>query len=440
MLSKNALYILNKLNESGYDAYAVGGCVRDMLRCNTPSDFDITTSALPHEIKKVFSENRCVDTGIAHGTVTVLVEGEPFEVTTFRTDGEYKDSRHPESVTFTSAVENDLSRRDFTVNSMAMSKDGEVTDLFGGREDLESRIIRCTGEPVKRFGEDALRIMRALRFASVLDFEIEKKTADAIHEKKELLLGISAERVFAELKKLLCGKAVFRILTDFSDVICTVIPELLPCVALEQRNKYHIYDVYTHTAKAVESAPQDVTLRLTMLLHDVGKPSCMTEDTDGTRHFKGHQKVSSEIAEKVLARLHSDTATKQAVCRLCELHDMDIVPSEKAVKRLFMKLTGDEIKNLCHVRIADNMAQSPAFPERRKEAAEIMRIAEKIIADGECVTLKDLKINGNDLKAAGFKGKEIGEILKNLLEKVIDGEIENDRKTLLRSIKGQLHD
>lgn len=431
MLSKKALYIINKLGESGYDAYAVGGCVRDMLRGAVPLDFDITTSARPDEIKRVFADESCVDTGIAHGTVTVIIDHEPFEVTTFRTDGEYKDSRHPESVSFASTVEDDLSRRDFTVNSMAMSADGKITDLFGGMEDLKNSVIRCTGEPDKRFGEDALRIMRALRFASVLDFEIEKETAASIHRKKELLLAISHERIFAELKKLLCGKAVFRVLTQFSDVICTVIPELLPSVNFDQKNKYHIYDVYTHTAKAVENAPDDETVRLAMLFHDSGKPQCMTEDADGTRHFFGHPEVSAEIAAEVLGRLRSDTATRERVSLLCKLHDHNIVPTERAVKRLFMKLSFEEILQLCQVRIADNLAQSPLYPDKAEEAAEIMRIAEKIVVENQCVSLRELHINGNDLKRLGFKGKEIGSVLSRLLEKVIDGELENEKEALL---------
>lgn len=437
MLSENALYILNSLNKSGYDAYAVGGCVRDMLRGDAPLDFDITTSAMPHEIKEVFADKNCIDTGIAHGTVTVIIDGEPFEITTFRTDGEYKDSRHPESVTFASKVEDDLSRRDFTVNSMAMSTEGVVVDLFGGMSDLKNGIIRCTGDPHKRFSEDALRIMRALRFASVLDFKIEEATAAAIHEKKELLSAISVERIFIELKKLLCGKAVFRILTEFSDVICTVIPELLPSVNFEQNNKYHIYDVYTHMAKAVESAPADERIRLALLFHDIGKPSCMTEEDGGIRHFRGHQKVSAEIAEKVLERLRCDTATKSIVCLLCKMHDNTITPTEKAVRKLFLKLSYDEIKLLCQVRKADNMAQNPEFSDRREEAEEISRLADKIVSEGQCVSLRDLKINGNDLKELGFKGKEIGVILNFLLEKVIDGEIENDRETLIGESKGK---
>lgn len=429
-LSRDVSFVMERLTERGFRAYAVGGCVRDILRGETPRDYDVTTDALPFEIKEVFSDFDTIDIGIAHGTVAVKMKsGELIEVTTFRTDGEYKDSRHPESVSFTKNIIDDLSRRDFTVNSIAMDISGEIVDPFDGKSDIQRKIIRCTGEPEKRFTEDALRIMRALRFSSVFDFEIEDETARAIHEKKDLLLKISPERIFSELKKLLCGKAVFRILTTFSDVICTVIPELQASVGFEHKSKYHMYDVYTHTCKTVESVPPEPVLRLAMLFHDSGKPFSYTEE-NGVRHFFGHPEVSADVARTALRRLRCDSATRNKVCLLCKIHDRPIIPEEKYVRRLFSKLSIDDIRLLCAVRAADSAAHAPDFRGRGKEAETILAIAEKINDEHQCVTLKDLAINGHDIASLGFSGPEIGKILNSLLDLVISEEIPNEKEAL----------
>lgn len=431
-LSGEVSFVLARLTAHGFKAYAVGGCVRDILRGDAPHDFDVTTDALPPEIKEVFSDFDTIDIGIAHGTVAVKMEsGELIEITTFRTDGEYKDSRHPESVSFTKDITDDLSRRDFTINSMAMGISGDLVDPFDGRGDIERRLIRCTGEPSRRFREDALRIMRALRFSSVLDFEIEKETEKAIRENKGLLLKISPERIFSELKKLLCGRAVFRVLTAYSDVIGTVIPELAASVGFEHKSKYHMYDVYTHIAKAVEAAPAEPVLRLAMLFHDAGKPFCFTEE--GTvRHFHGHPQVSADIARTALHRLRCDKDTVDKVCLLCSLHDRQIIPQEKYVRRLFLKLSIEEIRLLCAVRMADSAAHAPEFRGLGKEAETILALAEKIHSEGQCVTLKDMAVNGRDIGALGFSGPEIGKVLKSLLERIISEEIPNDRDTLIK--------
>ncbi len=431
MLPQKARFIIETLKKHGYEAYAVGGCVRDILRGVTPHDVDITTSALPHETKEVFSDFRVIETGIAHGTVTVMVENEPFEVTTFRCDGEYLDARHPESVTFTLSVEEDLARRDFTVNSMAMDDDGKIIDPFGGIDDLNNRIIRCTGDPETRFSEDALRIMRALRFSSVLGFEIEERTAAAIHKKRELLTKISVERIFAELKKLLCGKNVATVLLEYVDVICTIIPEMAPAVGFDQKSKYHLYDVYEHIVRSVEAIPEDPLMRLTMFFHDIGKPYVYFEDEEGVGHFWGHPDVSADYADKILERLHSDSFTKDTVVRLCRWHDRDIIPDERHVKRLFLSLTYGEIIMLCHIRLADGAAQNPELDARGKQAGTIMEFAKKIHEEKQCVSLADLEVSGHDMIELGYKGVAVGTILNLLLSKVIDGELENKREILI---------
>lgn len=430
MLSEKVRKVMGRLCGAGCEAYAVGGCVRDIYMGKAPSDFDIATSALPEQTEAVFTDCQVIKTGIAHGTVTVLWEGEPFEITTFRCDGEYRDHRRPESVAFTGDISADLARRDFTINSMAQDLYGCLIDPYGGREDIKNGIIRCTGDARRRFDEDALRIMRALRFASVLDFKIEEETALAIHEKKALLGEISVERIFSELKKLLCGRGVFRVLTEFSDVLCTVIPEMVPAVGFEHKSRYHVYDVYKHILKTVEAVKPESVLRLTMLLHDIGKPYCFTEEGE-VRHFKGHPEKSAEIAEKVLRRLRADNETAERVVLLCKYHDVPIEPREKCVRRLFFKMPYDAIIELCHVRVADSAAHNPAYGNRGAEAEIIMKLAEKIEAEKQCVSLKSLSVNGNDIKALGFSGAQIGAVLNALLSAVVDEKLENDRDILL---------
>lgn len=433
-LGENTLCVIRKLEEAGYSAYAVGGCVRDLLLGKEPSDIDITTNALPRETMEVFKDFKVIETGIAHGTVTVIVNSQSFEITTFRCDGDYLDSRHPENVTFTSRIEDDLARRDFTVNSMAMDRCGNLIDVFGGKEDLDNKVIRCTGEPDVRFSEDALRIMRAIRFSSVLGFEIEKKTAESIHKNKALLSKISVERIFVELKKLLMGSNVFKVLTEYSDVICTVIPELAPSVGFDHMSKYHIYDVYTHIAKTVEAAVPDETVRLVMLLHDVGKPYVCTFDGQ-YRHFKGHPEVSEKISCDVLHRLHADNETIRLVSLLCRYHDRPIEVSERAVKRLLSKLTYNELRLLCEVRKADSAAHAPQIVDRGTEAEEIMKIAEKLEEENACVQIKDLAVNGFDVMSEGFEGPAVGEVLNTLLSEVVEETTANDRDALLARIK-----
>ena len=302
-MPKNVDTAINLLQSAGFEAYAVGGCVRDSLLGKIPNDWDITTSAKPEDMKSVFADFHCIDTGIKHGTVTVVIDGEPLEITTFRLDGEYEDNRHPKSVTFTSNLSADLGRRDFTVNAMAYSKKTGTVDLFGGQNDLKNKIIRCVGDPDRRFNEDALRILRALRFASALDFEIEEKTAQSLLKNRALLGNISEERIAKELLKLVCGKGAKRILTDFAPVLFEILPELQPMYKNSHDNPHHCYDIYEHMLIAVESIDPEPTLRFAMLLHDCGKPAVKKFDENGVAHFYGHQRISAEISAQILARL-----------------------------------------------------------------------------------------------------------------------------------------
>ncbi len=437
MLPKRVIDILEKIEAAGYEAFAVGGCVRDILMGREPSDFDITTSATPRETEEIFTGETLIETGLKHGTVTLVRDGEPFEITTFRTDGEYLDMRHPESVSFTKSIEEDLARRDLTVNSIAMDRNGRLFDPFEGEKDIVQGTVRCTGDPDRRFGEDALRIIRALRFASVLGFKIDCDTSEAIHRRKASLLNISAERIFSELKKLLCGKNVFRILTDYSDVICEIIPELSPSVGFDHKSKYHIYDVFTHIAKTVEAIRPDPTLRLTMLFHDIGKPYVFTEDPDGTRHFKGHPEKSEEIAKEVLRRLRADKKTVNTIALLCRIHDRQLLPEERSVKRLLTKISVEDAKLLCEVRKADASAHAPEFPDRGAEAEQIAAIIEKIEEEARCFGLSSLAVNGRDVAALGYKGRKIGEALEYLLSEVIDERLPNEKENLLSALENR---
>lgn len=435
MIPNEIDHVLSSLESAGYKAYLVGGCVRDRILGREISDYDVTTSATPEEVEKVFSGERVVETGLKHGTVTVLVGGYPVEITTFRTDGEYLDMRHPESVAFTRRVEDDLARRDFTVNSIACDRRGALVDPFGGREDIERGVIRCTGDPERRFGEDALRIIRALRFSSTLGFEIEEETARVIHEKRETLRKISVERVFSEFKKLLCGKDVYRILRDYSDVVCTLIPEMARAVGFDQKSRYHCYDVYTHIIKTVEAVDPDPVLRLTMLFHDIGKPYVYTEEESGVRHFKGHGEVSAKIASEWLASMHADNETSRLVTLLCKIHDRPLVAERRPVRRLLSQISYDELMMLCRVSRADSVAHAPEHRERAAVADEVARVAEEIRREGECFSLADLAVNGDDMIKLGFKGKEIGDALREALALVVDEKLPNEKEAIIDHFK-----
>lgn len=427
---------LGALEERGYPAYLVGGCVRDALLKRDISDYDLTSAALPEETEAVFKGERVLETGIKHGTVTVLLQGMPLEITSFRRESGYSDLRHPDKVVFTRSLEEDLSRRDFTVNAMAYSPARGLVDLYDGVGDLKRRVIRCVGDPDRRFGEDALRILRALRFASVLDFTIEEETAEAVHRKRELLKAVAAERIFAELKKLLCGPGAKRILMEYPDVLGVFMPELLPMVDFDQRTKYHCYDVWTHTAEALAAVPPEPTDRLAALFHDSGKPGSFSLDEEGQGHFYGHPAESVKLAETVLARLKADTETKKAVLQAVEHHDLPLEPTEKSLRRALNRFGEEGVFRLLRLQRADNLAQAAAYRGRQKEITEMEALVRKLLEQDACFSLRQLAVGGKDLLSEGFApGPKMGEILDELLSEVLEAKIPNERESLIKRAK-----
>lgn len=431
-MPKNVDTAINLLQSAGFEAYAVGGCVRDSLLGKTPNDWDITTSAKPEDMKSVFINFHCIDTGIKHGTVTVVIDGEPLEITTFRLDGEYEDNRHPKSVTFTSDLGADLGRRDFTVNAMAYSKMTGTVDLFGGQNDLKNGIIRCVGDPDRRFNEDALRILRALRFASALDFEIEEKTAQSLLKNRALLGNISEERIAKELLKLVCGKGAKRILTDFAPVLFEILPELQPMYKNSHDNPHHCYDIYEHTLIAVESIDPEPTLRFAMLLHDCGKPAVKKFDENGVAHFYGHQRISAEISAQILARLKVSNKFRDEILFLVSNHDRwELYENTEKMPRYLSKFGLDGVLNLLKVMRADVLAQSPEYRYRLDQIADAEEIAKNLAAQKPCLSLSELQINGRTLMDIGIpQGRKLGAVLAQLLDEVIDGVTKNTQEAL----------
>lgn len=431
-MPKNVDIAINLLQSAGFEAYAVGGCVRDSLLSKTPNDWDITTSAKPEDMKSVFADFHCIDTGIKHGTVTVVIDGEPLEITTFRLDGEYEDNRHPKSVTFTSNLGADLGRRDFTVNAMAYSKMTGTVDLFGGQNDLKNKIIRCVGDPDRRFNEDALRILRALRFASALDFEIEEKTAQSLLKNRALLGNISEERIAKELLKLVCGKGAKRILTDFAPVLFEILPELQPMYKNSHDNPHHCYDIYEHTLIAVESIDPEPTLRFAMLLHDCGKPAVKKFDENGVAHFYGHQRISAEISAQILARLKVSNKFRDEILFLVSNHDRwELYENTEKMPRYLSKFGLDGVLNLLKVMRADVLAQSPEYRYRLDQIADAEEIAKNLAAQKPCLSLSELQINGRTLMDIGIpQGRKLGAVLAQLLDEVIDGVTKNTQEAL----------
>lgn len=431
-MPKNVDTAINLLQSAGFEAYAVGGCVRDSLLGKTPNDWDITTSAKPEDMKSVFADFHCIDTGIKHGTVTVVIDGEPLEITTFRLDGEYEDNRHPKSVTFTSNLGADLGRRDFTVNAMAYSKKTGTVDLFGGQNDLKNKIIRCVGDPDRRFNEDALRILRALRFASALDFEIEEKTAQSLLKNRALLVNISEERIAKELLKLVCGKGAKQILTDFAPVLFEILPELQPMYKNSHDNPHHCYDIYEHTLIAVESIDPEPTLRFAMLLHDCGKPAVKKFDENGVAHFYGHQRISAEISAQILARLKVSNKFRDEILFLVSNHDRwELYENTEKMPRYLSKFGLDGVLNLLKVMRADVLAQSPEYRYRLDQIADAEETAKNLAAQKPCLSLSELQINGRTLMDIGIpQGRKLGAVLAQLLDEVIDGVTKNTQEAL----------
>ena len=426
---KKALQMLEK---AGYEGYIVGGCVRDFLMGKSPDDYDVTTSALPKEVEAIFAEHKVIETGLKHGTVTVIIDGLPLEITTFRVEGEYLDGRRPSEVSFTRSLREDVARRDFTMNAMAMDLRGKLYDYYGGQDDIDKGIIRCVGNPAERFDEDVLRIMRAIRFASQTGFILEDKTKEAALEYKENLLKISAERIRIELLKLLCGKDVKKVLIEYVDILSVFMPEIKPTVDFDQKTHWHIYDVFTHTAVAVASIEAKAHLRMAALLHDIGKPSSFSVDENGSGHFYGHALVSVDLARDILNRLKFDNDTKDKILKLVKYHDVPIEPTVRSVKRALNKYTKEGFFDLVLLKRADNMAQNPELAIRQEYLDQVVAVAEDIIAESQCFSLKDLAVNGRDLIEAGHRpGKELGHVLDQLLEQVLEDKLPNDKAKLL---------
>ena len=429
--------IMLEMLRAGHEVYCVGGCVRDLLMGKTPHDWDLTTSARPEETCAVFG-SRAIPTGLRHGTVTVLNDGGKAEVTTYRVDGEYADHRHPNAVRFSGKLSEDLCRRDFTVNAMAMSLDGQVTDLFGGREDLAAGMIRCVGDAETRFEEDALRIMRGLRFAAVLGFCVEKETACAMRVKKDLLQELAAERLQEELTKLVCADHIRPVLTEFGDVIGAFIPEILPCIGFDQKSRFHCYDVWEHSVRSMTHVLPVKHLHYHMMFHDLGKPSCFTQDERGG-HYYGHTERSAEMAQEIMARLKFDNETRRRVDILMRWHDAWFEPTEASVRKVLSKIGAERLQDVLDAKRADNAAKRREGLERAQEpwnkAEEILR---KLLTEDACVTLKQLAVDGRDMMQLGLAGKAVGTMLEALLSAVIEGDLPNERESLFTAARKEI--
>lgn len=446
-LPQNVDYIINELVKHGFDAYAVGGCVRDSILNKEPMDWDITSNASPMDVKSIF--RRTIDTGIVHGTVTVMIDKEGYEVTTYRIDGEYEDNRHPKEVTFTSNLVEDLKRRDFTINAMAYNEGKGLVDVFGGYEDLNNKVIRCVGSAKERFDEDALRILRAIRFSAQLGFSIHGDTLEAIKEKANNLIHISAERIRVELCKLLLSDYPEELITAYEVGITKVIlPEFDAMMETNQNNPHHVYNVGVHTLKAVKlvgldkkfSEKEKLIIKWAMLLHDVEKPSCRFIGEDGREHFWGHQEKGANTAKNILRRLKFDNETIDYVYRLVKWHDYEFVLDEVSMRKAMNLIGSDLMDLLFEIKSGDILAQNPDTIEVKLNKLEIAKALVKDISlKGECVDLKSLHINGSDLILIGFeKGKRIGEVLNSLLNLVIEDPTLNEKNLLLDKAKEML--
>lgn len=431
LINESAKKAIRLLKMEGYEAGLVGGCVRDMIMGVKPHDYDITTNATPEEMKAVFKNERVIETGIKHGTLTVIIDGEPLEITTFRIDGEYEDSRHPKSVTFSRKLENDLERRDFTVNALYYDLENGIVDLFGGKRDIENKIIRAVGDPYKRFTEDALRILRAIRFSSALGFSIEEETKRAMVECKHLLKNISKERIAAEINKFVLGKGVKNAILQNYEILGEICPAFEEMHGFNQWNRWHIYDVLGHTAVAVESVPPVLPLRLTMLFHDTGKPKTFFKDENGVGHFYGHWDVSAEIVKEYLDEYKYDNATKSKVYWLVKHHDLYTEEDEAIIKKRLSRIGKERFLELIKVQRADNEAQNPELT--RMEHFDILEKMVEDISQRSCLNLSSLAVNGSDLIELGFEaGRKIGDTLYTILQEVIEDKIENEREALLK--------
>ncbi len=440
-LPDNVHNLISILQEAGHEAFAVGGCVRDSLLNREPDDWDLCTSASPAQMQEAFRDLHVIETGLQHGTITVVMNGEAFEITTYRIDGDYSDGRHPDKVTFTSRLAEDLARRDFTINAMAYNEDAGLIDPFGGRKDLSAGLLRCVGDPAKRFTEDSLRILRCIRFASQLDYMIENSTTLAMYECLPLLKRVAAERIRVEFEKLLCGPAAFRILREYRDIIADFIPEIRPMFDLDQKNDYHIYDVWAHSLNVVDHIPADPVLRLIAFFHDIGKPGTMTVTDGDWGHFYGHEQAGADITNQILRRLKYDNDTRATVVDVIDKHKIVFQQTQRHARRCLAKMGEDRLRMLIQLELADVKSQNPVYSAERIENIQIFEhIMEEVLAAEQCFSLKHLAIGGRDLIKAGIpQGPEIGRILNLLLEQVIEEKLPNEKSALLEAANKYCH-
>lgn len=426
--------ILITLNDHGYQAYAVGGCVRDSLLGKEPEDWDICTSALPEQVKACFPAARVIETGLKHGTVTVISGGTPYEITTFRRDGDYLDHRRPKQVEFVGDLREDLLRRDFTINAMAADRVGVIQDPFGGREDLQKGLLRAVGDPERRFEEDALRILRGLRFAARLGFSIDAETEAAMERKKELLSCVSGERVYKELTALLMGPYAGQVLEQYGGILTAVLPEIGPCMGFLQHHPSHHLDVWQHTAAAVAAAEPDVYVRWALLLHDIGKPETFTRDSQGVGHFYGHAERSGEMAREIFSRLHADHMTRDTVCLLVEKHGIDGPLEPKIARRWLSRFGRENTLRLLEVKRCDCLAHAeiPMILAAREKLQAFTALVREALEQEACVSRKRLAVGGRDVLALGVSpGPQVGTLLGELLEDVLEERCPNERESLL---------
>ncbi|MCC8192245.1 MAG: HD domain-containing protein [Ruminococcus sp.] len=430
---------IERLNASGFEAFAVGGCVRDLVLKNTPHDWDITTSAEPDEIKEVFKDFKTFDVGKRYGTVSVIIDSVTLEITTYRSEGNYQSHRKPQNVSFVKSLEQDLKRRDFTMNALCIC-DGEIIDMFGGINDINNKTIRAIGNPDERFAEDALRILRALRFSSVSGFGIEKETKRSIYKNRWLLRYISRERIRDELLKLLCGKNVKSVLLEYKEIIAVVLPEVRRMFYVLQNTPHHKYDVYTHTVQSVENIKPDPTLRLTMLLHDIGKPQVLRTDENGVTHFKTHPERSVAVARKVLKTLKLPKEQAEYILSLIKEHDNRVEKSKDKMVELLLRHGYDRrfFEDYLSVRFADTLAQSEYLRDKKLEGLnDLSENAASFLSSDRAVSVAELKIDGKDLLELGFRGKQIGDMQNRLAKAVAFGEITNTREELISFAKSK---
>lgn len=449
-IQSGANEIIHTLQNNGYETFLVGGCVRDSILGRPIHDYDITTSATPDEMMEVFKDKRIIETGLQHGTITIVINGEGYECTTYRIDGNYSDSRRPDSVAFTRSLEEDLKRRDFTINAMAYNNEAGLIDPFNGMKDMKYHKIRCVGRAEDRFSEDALRILRAIRFASQLGFVVDSDASLNIHKMYKNLENISTERINSEFCKIALSSEFYIQIVLFREVFSLFIPEIKDMFGFQQNNPYHIYDVWNHTVHAVQAYEcdcepdlnsRDLITSLAVFFHDIGKPHCYQDGEDGIRHFKGHGKVSANMTDTIMKRLRFDNDTREKVVELVYYHDATFEVGKKYIKRWLNKIGEEQFRRLLNVRRADIKAQADINQETRLQKIDnIGYILEEVLQDDECFSLKDLAVNGKDLITIGYKpGKEIGEVLNNLLDSVISGEYINEKEKLLEIAERKLY-